>query len=140
MGNAMKVDFKSVDERLAKAREEAEFWERARVLLADPRMEPVLNGAQTAAPAISSLPGGRPYGEVRRKVYEMLPGAGSRPGATTADLEVAMKATGYVFASKLPQVAINEALVALEKNHQARVVGKKGRARLWTKGDNPEGP
>src|ERR1700740_2169399 len=69
------VDLKTIDERLAKIKEEADFLERARALLSDPRMEQLLGesivSSPTPAPPAVTTPislsthgaAKRPYGQ-----------------------------------------------------------------------------
>jgi hypothetical protein len=135
------VDLKSIDERLAKAREEAEFWERARALLADPRMAQVLKENENTAPAQDAAQSSngdgasRPRGQVRRKVWESLPQYGVRETAvTTGEIVAQLTAQGYIFEAKKPEVAVNAALVSLEAEQAAQATGKRGKAKLWTKG------
>ena len=138
----MMVDLKTLDERLAKAKEEAEFWERARTLLADPRMTQVLgenpvnaSALETELPPNGTTTGPRPRGQVRRKVWESLPPYGEREVAVTIrEIVNRLTAQGYVFEAKEPEVAVNAALVALEAEHAAQNTGRRGKAKLWTKG------
>ena len=130
------IDLKTIDEHLAKAKEETAFWERARAVVLDPR---IANIAETPAikppPKTALLPGlgppPRPYGELKRKVLEALPEYGS-DGVTTTEIAVVMEQSGYQFATRTPGIAVNEALVSL--GDQVKIVGRRGIAKLWTKG------
>src|ERR1700722_18102364 len=120
------VDLKTIDERLAKIREEAEFLERARALLADPRMEQLLGerivSSPTPAPpaATTSISmstngaGRRPHGELKRKVLEMLPPEDSTTPISTKEIVRNLIASGYILQAKDHEMAVNAALVSLE--------------------------
>ena len=132
----MAIDLKTVDERLAKAKEEADFWEKARAILADPRLA-AINGdvprTLTAVPIPQAMPGA--YGEMQSRVYDALPEADANSAArmTTQQLVLRMELAGYVFKAKDPMVAVNAALVGLEGKGLAEWHGKRGLAKLWRK-------
>lgn len=136
------IDLKTIDDNLAKAKEDVIFWENAKALLMDPRISQMGKASGPAPtpepvpPAVTVMvPGPRPYGELKRKVYETLPEAGES-GMTTAEISFAMLRAGFVFNSRVPAIAVNEALASL--GEQVQVVGKKGLAKLWTKGERQE--
>lgn len=136
------IDLKTIDDNLAKAKEDVIFWENARALFLDPRISQIGEiSASTTVPASLPpadtviVPAPRPYGELKRKVYETLPAAG-QSGMTTAEISLAMIHDGFIFASRVPAIAVNEALASL--GEQAQVVGKRGLAKLWTKGRKQE--
>src|SRR5208283_1648816 len=99
-----------------KAKEETEFWENARALLADPRFK-ALSAPEprpvTAPPAC--VPGA--YGEVRNNVYAVLPDADANIGnrLTTQQIVSLLQQGGYTFKAKEPPIAVNGALMALEE-------------------------
>jgi hypothetical protein len=135
----MAIDLKTIDEQLAKAKEEAEFWARARAVLADPRLKAIsttesqpTNGA-SGIPSAPSVPGA--YGELRNGVYAVLPDADANIGArvTTQQIVSLLGQRGYVFKSKEPTIAVNGALMALEGKGLAESYGKRGNAKLWRK-------
>jgi hypothetical protein len=127
------IDLKTINENLAKAKEDVLFWEKAKALFLDPRISqafPVrLNGLPTPTP-LNALP--RPYGEVKKKVFEALPKWGD-PSVSTSMLVERMEKGGYVFVSKAPAISVNEALVNLEAEGLAFMVEKRGVTRYWTK-------
>lgn len=132
-GNSMAIDLKTIDERLAKAKEDAAFWEKARAILSDPRMS---QGEQNQQPTQterrpSTAP--RAYGEQVARVLEVLPSADTRASLTTKQIVEQLQGSGYVFQSSDPQVAVNGALIALEGQGLAQSVGKVGNAKLWRK-------
>ena len=128
------IDLTTIDERLAKAKEDVAFWERARSIFIDPRISLVeldrerLPVAQPLSPATPH----RPYGELKRKVLEVLPPYGS-VGTTTNEIVSGMQRGGYVFASRVPAIAVNEALVSL--GDEAFMAGRRGISKLWTLGE-----
>lgn len=129
------IDLKHIDEQLAKAKEDVAFWEKARVVFLDPRISQV-SRYQTIdvlpAPAPVSVVQ-RPYGELKRKVFDTLPEWGIRAGLTTANIVERLTGEGYVFVSKTPAVSVNEALVTLEVEGKAFMFEKVGNTRYWTK-------
>lgn len=127
----MNIDLETIDEHLEKAKKEVAFWELAREVLLDPRISGHGIG-------IAGAP--RLYGELRGKVFGLLPNMDTVPGIRVKQIVDDLKASGYVFTAKIPEVAVNEALVALQRKGQAKVAGKEGIARLWTKGENQEAP
>jgi len=124
------IDLNTIDEKLAKAKEEVAFWERAKAVFLDPRISQIAAPPTTGNFSIRPRP--RPYGELKRRVWETLPPAG-HPGITTQEIADAMQRSGFVFVSQTPMIAVNEALVSLED--QVQNVGKRGLAKLWTKGE-----
>lgn len=129
------IDLKQIDEYLAKAKEDVAFWERARAVFLDPRIAQVsvsepLDTLPEPIP-VSAMP--RPYGELKRKVFEALPPWGSGNALTTSAIVAKLMAQGYVFVSKTPAIAVNEALVTLEADGDAFMATKVGNARYWTK-------
>jgi hypothetical protein len=135
----MAIDLKTVDEHLAKAKEEAEFWEKARAVLADPRLKAI--SADEPRPANGRLP--MPfshavagvYGELRKNVLDVLPEADASIAArvTTRQIVELVKQRGYTFAAKEPEIAVNGALMALEEKGLAESAAKRGNAKLWRK-------
>jgi len=131
---SMGIDLKTIEARLAKAKEEAEFWEKARAVLDDPRLK-ALSGleVQTVNNATPTIPAA--IGSLRNMVYEVLPDpdAGLMARITTTELVSKLEDSGYVFNSKEPMIAVNSALVALEDKGFAEWQGKRGLAKLWRK-------
>jgi len=130
----MAIDLKTINERLAKAKEEADFWEKARAVLDDPRLKALsAQEAESANGASPTMPGA--YGSLRNMVYEALPDVDAGIGlrVTTTQLVSKLQDGGYVFNAKDPMVAVNGALVALEEKGFAEWVGKRGLAKLWRK-------
>lgn len=138
----------SIEERLAKAKEEAEFWEKARAVLADPRLKeiavPAVKDGNGALHVPSDSPMPRVYGELRSSVYAVLPNAdaGIADRLTTPKIVARLQEQGYVFQSREPGIAVNGALVALEDKGLAEWSGKRGNAKLWRKKrqKTPEAP
>lgn len=133
------IDLKTINERLAKAKEDVLFWERAKALFLDPRISGQVEPPQ--APQTLPLPiplaiTPRPYGELKRRVLEALPDWGQQP-VTTNDLVATIEASGYTFVSKTPAVSVNEALVTLEAEGLSFMVVKQGITRFWTKMQPP---
>jgi hypothetical protein len=127
----MAIDLQTIDERLAKAREDAEFWEKAKEVLSDPRITP-LSTPQFRAPATSPSPvAPRLYGEVKQRVYAVLPNADSKASLSTNDIVELLEKQGYVFNAKDSRIAVNGALTALEKQGIAHPVEKVRNARYW---------
>ena len=132
----MAIDLKTIDERLAKAKEEADFWEKARAVLDDPRLR-ALSGADVQLANGNgnqhTVPGA--YGSLRSMVYEALPDADANSATrlTTTQLVLKLEQGGYVFNAKDPMVAVNGALVALEEKELAEWKDKRGLAKLWRK-------
>lgn len=136
-GEFMPIDLQTIDERLAKAKEEADFWEKARAVLADPRLA-ALSGSQTPAfsptwQRATTMP--RAYGEIQDKVISVLPGpdAGIAERLTTQQIVAILLAQGYVFVAKEPAIAVNGALVTLQEKGLAEWSQKRGKAKLWRK-------
>ncbi len=129
------IDLKTIDENLAKAKEDVAFWEKARVVFLDPR----ITQAQQSLP-LQSLPvpfpippAPRPYGEVKRRVLAVLPER-DQPGLSTAELADRLTREGFVFVAKVPSIAVNEALRSLLEEGKAVNAGMRGISKLWTKG------
>lgn len=136
------LSLEAIEERLAKAKEDVEFLERARALFFDPRSKAISapeSEPMNVPPACQAPPMPRAYGELKSKVYEVLPAVDADGGArlTTQQIVARLLGGGYVFMSKDPIVAVNGALVALEGQGLARNVGKRGKARLWRR-DRPQ--
>lgn len=138
----MAIDLKAIDERLAKAKEEAEFWEKAKAVLADPRVRAISSEEVRPANVIRTLfvsgdtsQAAGIYGELRKNVLEILPDAEANIGTrmTTQQIVDLLRQRGYVFAAKEPTIAVNGALMALEGKGLAESVGKRGNAKLWRK-------
>ena len=135
------IDLKTIDERLAKAKEDVAFWESARAVFLDPRIsgdeaKPVSIGKPAEPRQIQvrlrpAFAHPRTYGELKRRVLEFVPDFGTQP-MTTTEIAAAMITSGYSFASRSPTIAVNEALASL--GDRVKVVGKQGLAKLWTKG------
>jgi hypothetical protein len=129
----------SIEEHLAKAKEDAAFWERARAIMADPRMkaisasEPQRTSSVAVAFSAPSIP--QAYGELKKNVYAVLPDADANIGArvTTQQIVSSLKQGGYVFKAKEPTIAVNGALMTLEEKGLAESCGKRGNAKLWRK-------
>jgi len=146
----MAIDLQTIDERLAKAKEEAEFWEKARAVLADPRLRAIeedkLPPVFDARPTVSDRPQTsvtvpRAYGELKNRVFATLPefNAGINERITTQQIVERLKQQGYVFVSKDPTIAVNGALAAFEEKKIAEWNGKRGNAKLWRK-KRPQSP
>lgn len=132
------INLKAIDEHIAKAKEDLAFWERARSIFIDPRMaqldQPSYQDIISLSPLpIMSINPVRPYGELKRKVYEHLPSFGAA-GIMVVDIVRQMQEQGYVFAAKVPAIAVNEALVSL--GDSAYLAGRRGISKLWTKGES----
>lgn len=129
----MALDMNTIDQNLAKARADVEFWEKVKEVFSDPRI-----AGPDAAPIatllrprpVNSARGG--YGDQKRSVFGALPDYGQM-GRTSAQLIESMKGNGYVFVAKYPIASVNDSLKALADEGKATVVGKDGVANLWTK-------
>jgi hypothetical protein len=132
----MAIDLKAINERLAKAKEEVSFWETARALFLDPRME-AISGAIVPPKQLELVSSGRKpaYGELQQMVLDILPGGDVVIDncVTTADIVGKLEANGYLFQAKEPAIAVNGALVALEEKGLAEWIGKESRSKLWRK-------
>jgi len=129
----MAIDLKAIDERLAKAKEDAEFWEKARAVLLDPRMAQVAQNGHTSPTAHTPARPStqlRPYGEMIQKVLEVLSESSSM---TTSEIVDRLTKDGYAFKAKEPGIAVNGALISLQEKGLARVSGKRVNAKLWRK-------
>jgi hypothetical protein len=139
----MPLDLQTIDERLAKAKEEADFWEKARAILADPRLQ-AMTGTKPAdpqprpvthsqPPASTATP--RAYGELQSHVYDALPepDAGLHFRVTTQQIVDRLREQKYVFIAKEPTIAVNGALIAMEGKQLVEWSGKRGNAKLWRK-------
>jgi hypothetical protein len=130
------VNLQALEEQIAKAKEDLEFLEKARAVLADPRISGIL-GPQprpvTATQIDTSPITPKPYGELKDKVFSFLPEADTRADITVNEIVEKMLAEGYRFTAKEYGIAVNGALVALEAADRAQTVGKKGNAKLWRK-------
>jgi hypothetical protein len=135
----MPIDLKSIEERLAKAKEEAAYWEKAQAVFNDPRWKDLsvpesqpVNGvlAKSVAPPV---PGA--YGSLRAMVHGALPNgdAAAAERKTSKDVVSQLQSGGYEFNAKDPIVAVNSALIALEEKGLAESLGKRGLAKLWRK-------
>jgi hypothetical protein len=131
----MAINLKDVEERLAKAKEEAAFWEKAHAILADPRLNSLAMPeprpmTPTATPEVP-----RAYGEMKNSVYAVLPeaDAGIAARMTTLEIVARLQETGYVFKAKEPSIAVNGALTALAEKGFAEWSGRRGNAKLWKK-------
>lgn len=139
----MAIDLQTVEERLAKAKEEAAFWEKARAILADPRLKdltvpqprPVSMAPSTFSPTSAATPVPRTYGELKNRVYGTLPSPEANIGerVTIQQIVTKLRAEGYVFQAKDPTIAVNGALMALEGQGLSESYGKRGNAKLWRK-------
>jgi len=140
------LNLETVEERLAKAKEEAEFWEKARSVLADPRLQaltaPPPHPISLASSTFTPVAAPRAYGELKNRVHSVLPGADKRAALTTQKIVKTLQDNGYVFTAKDPPIAVNGALVALEAEGLAQCTGKFKNAKLWQKGTpkNQEAP
>jgi hypothetical protein len=131
----MTLDINTIEENLAKAKADMEFWEKAKIVLTDPRISGVIDHrAATHSTTVAPAPPVRAYGELKKRVYGLLPAYGEG-GTTTTEIVEELKADGYVFISKHPGMAVNEALNALEKDKKAYVAAKRGIAKVWTRGE-----
>jgi hypothetical protein len=141
--NTMPLDLQTIDERLAKAKEEADFWEKARAILADPRLQ-AMTGAKPADPRPRPITHSQPpmatampraYGELQTHVYEALPepDAGLYHRVTTQQIVESLLERKYVFIAKEPTIAVNGALIAMEGKQLVEWAGKRGNAKLWRK-------
>jgi hypothetical protein len=138
----MNFDLQTVKQELEKAKAEVRFWEDALRVLTDPRVAGLVKPTPVTGFVISQSPQQavvaaaaniqRPYGELKRKVFDHLPRWGEHPVTTTQIVE-RMEAGGYVFASKTPSISVNEALVTLESEERAFMVTKQGITRFWTR-------
>jgi hypothetical protein len=129
------IDLSHIDEQLAKAKEDVAFWEKARAVFLDPRIAQV-SRYQTIDVLPSPSPvstAQRPYGELKRKVLDALPGWALGVPVSTSKIVETLTSTGYVFASKTPAISVNEALVSLEADGDAFMASKVGNTRFWTK-------
>jgi hypothetical protein len=129
----MAIDLKDVEERLAKAKEEAEFWEKARTILADPRLNSITAPQPRPITPIAAPEAPRAYGEMKNSVYAVLPeaDAGIAERMTTLEIVARLQEKGYAFKAKEPQIAVNGALTALEEKGFVEWSGKRGNAKLW---------
>ena len=129
------IDLNAINENLAKAKADVEFWEKARALFLDPRITQANSTQLTALPAPSPVgPPSRPYGELKRKVLETLPEWKDEGECySTTAIVKKMEARGYVFASKTPAISVNEALVNLDKEGLAAVGNTVNGTRYWIK-------
>ena len=133
----MAIDLKTIDEKLAKAREDLAFWENLRSAFLDPRVtgddlnirEPKRYLIRGGAKPSHMHAGRAPYGEIRKRVLEALPPFGQTPLRST-EIADAMVRSGYVFKARTPSIAVNGALVALGSSvHMAK---SDGLSKLWT--------
>jgi hypothetical protein len=141
----MAIDIATIDERLAKAKEEAEFWEKARAVLADPRLQAISGEkAPTVQRGLSAtqsqtiqtaIAGPRAYGELQANVYGVLPeaDAGVNHRLTTQQIVERLQNKGYKFVAKEPAIAVNGALITLEAKGLVDWSAKRGNAKLWRK-------
>jgi len=131
----MAINLKDVEERLAKAKEEAEFWAKARAILADPRLDSLATPRQHPITSTATLDTPRAYGEMKNSVYAVLPeaDAGIAERMTTLEIVAKLQAKGYVFKAQAPSIAVNGALTALEEKGFAEWSGRRGNAKLWRK-------
>lgn len=128
------IDLKTINENLAKAKEDVAFWERARTVFLDPRINPSLQYNSLNLPMpFPVAPLHRPYGELKRKIEMVLPDTGEA-GMTTGELVQLLVGQGYVFLAKVPSIAANEALRSLSEEGNAVNVGMRGISKLWTRG------
>ena len=131
----MTIDLRTAEANLVKAREDAAFWENAIKILRDPRISGALPHSDVAGFSFVQapvLPTPRPYGELKKRVYEALPNWGIAP-VNTNQLVDTMERSGFVFTSKTPSISVNEALVNLETEGLAFMAYKSGVSRFWTK-------
>jgi hypothetical protein len=146
--NLMHLDMHIIDERIAKAKEELIFWENARIVLLDPRIVQLAPPAPPAAPAAPAAapatppaqdpPMGTPsaprvYGELKQKVYSVLPDFESNQVAPIGWIIQQLGAIGYVFKAKDPSIAVNGALVSLQEQGLVESPQKKGNTKFWRK-------
>src|ERR1039458_9461199 len=127
------LSLEAIYERLAKAKEDVAFWERARAVFTDPRIMQDEQNQQHTPIATRPSTGPRAYGEQVERVLGVLPSAESRASINTRQSVDLLQKDGYVFQAGDPQVAVNGALVALEGQGLAQQVGKVGNAKLWRK-------
>ncbi|MDR3735206.1 MAG: hypothetical protein P4L10_06675 [Acidobacteriaceae bacterium] len=131
----MTIDLKTIESNLAKAKLDVLFWEKARAVFSDPRVAAVVGSAELVQPRptlLEQVTAQKPYGELKRRVYALLPGF-EDDGLTTSAIVGMMQNAGYIFASKYPPISVNEALVTLAGEGKARIVGKRGVSNLWTR-------
>ena len=141
----MPFDLKTIDERLAKAKEDAEFWERARSILADPRLKEVSapdSPVPAETPEMAKAPMPKAYGGLQNGAYLTLPPPGTPllQCLTTRQIVDLMRQGGFQFESKEPMIAVNGALVTLMEKRKAESAGYRGNARLWRKKKSQEAP
>jgi hypothetical protein len=133
----MAIDLQTIEERLAKAKEEAAFWEKARAILEDPRLKDLITPqprpVSSAQSTFTQAAAPRAYGELKSRVYAVLPDADTYASSTTQQIVDNLIEAGYVFQAKEPTIAVNGALVALEGQGLAEAYGKRGNAKLWRK-------
>lgn len=133
----------AIDEGIAKAKADLAFLEKAREVLADPRIASIL-GPVPNAPARTSAASGSPaprvYGALKEMVYSALPEPDSSISATIHQIVGNLQGRGYEFIAKDPGIAVNGALVSLEQDGRAKCTGKNGNARLWRKKKSQEAP
>jgi hypothetical protein len=131
----MTFNLKDVEERLAKAKEDAEFWAKAHAILADPRLDSLSAPQPRPMPPTAAPDAPRAYGEMKNSVYAILPeaDAGFAARMTTLEIVARLQKNGYVFKAKEPSIAVNGALIALEEKGFAECAGKRGNAKLWRK-------
>jgi hypothetical protein len=132
----MAIDLKSINENLAKAKAEADFWEMARQVLSDPRIAGVDRAVASPPPLASHTPSSTPrlYGDLMQRVFESLPDLDGLPSMTTSSIVDHLMTSGYEFQAKEPSIAVNGALVSLQEKGLAKTVGRRGNAKLWRKG------
>ena len=99
----------------------------------EPEPEPEQTNLALAEAADASGPKRSPHGEVRDKIYRVLPSHGE-PGMTTKDIYSELTSDGYVFLSKHPIMAINDALWGLTQEGKAVIALKRGVMNYWTRG------
>lgn len=133
----MNLDIKTVDERLAKAKEDAAFWEKARSVLDDPRMRAILGqqapSGEVEPRTLAARPMPRAYGSLKHNVLAALPGpdADMSQRVTTRQIVATLETKGFVFTAADKEVAVNGALVALKDQGLAEWSGRMGNAKLW---------
>ena len=147
----MAIDLNTAKDRLAQARADVDFYANLVKLLGDPRLSGVVDSPTVlVSPAQAVVMPSPPFvletgfvppptkrsprGEVRRKVNEVLPEIDGEAISTARILEL-LTAKGYIFVSKHPLMAINDALGELQGEGKAKLAKRVGVTNYWTKGE-----
>lgn len=134
------ITIEEIAKNLEQARADVAFWEKAMEVLTDPRISntsrpqslETSKKIEARSRQLFSMPTKGTYGTLKGTVYDSLPAAGNPP-VTVSQIIENMKSNGYMFAAKIPGIAVNEALRSLAKDHKAYVAAKAGMVQLWAR-------